>query len=265
LRHATSIKEQILARPTFFEHYDGVCVDWRYLRDREKAALQAESGWLKRQGVHVVVDLSSGINLYPTLRLLDNLPDAYASSMAAIQDVMAKMQILPSQDLILSLHRYPENNFTEAQSRTAFTATLKTLAGWAAARGLTLHLRLAFGKPPGTVGEGLDWLDRVGAANLKLAVSTALLAHSPPAAQGRLTATLGLWLVAGSRSDVAGNLWDTHAPIHSALKKDALAQALALCPNAPLVLDAVYASQDEEYLDAVELEGCRTGNGIARR
>ena len=39
LRRATSIKEEILARPTFFEHFDGVCVDWSYLHEREKAAL----------------------------------------------------------------------------------------------------------------------------------------------------------------------------------------------------------------------------------
>ncbi len=69
LRHATSIKEEILARPTFFEHFDGVCVDWSYLHERERVALEKETGWLKRQGVRVVVDLSSGVNLYPTLAL----------------------------------------------------------------------------------------------------------------------------------------------------------------------------------------------------
>ena len=65
LRHATSIKEEILARPTFFEHFDGVCVDWSYLHEREKAALQKEHGWLKRQGVRIVVDLSSGVIFTP--------------------------------------------------------------------------------------------------------------------------------------------------------------------------------------------------------
>ena len=91
LRHATSIKEEILARPTFFEHFDGVCVDWSYLHEREKAALQKEHGWLKRQGVRIVVDLSSGIDLYPTLRLMDNVHEDYTDSMAAIQDVLGKM------------------------------------------------------------------------------------------------------------------------------------------------------------------------------
>lgn len=255
LRHATSIKEEILARPTFFEHFDGACVDWSYLHDREKAALQKEHGWLKRQGVSIVVDLSSGIDLYPTLRLMDNMHEDYTNSMAAIQDVLGKMDALGATDLILSLHRYPENNFTDEQSRAAFTATLKTLAGQAAERGVTLHLRVGFGKPPGSLAEGFEWLDRVGAPNLKLAVSTAMLEQKPPAPEvtTRLKDKLGLWLVAASNRDVAGKLWDAHGPIHSAPNAEALARLLALSPGTPSVLDALYANQDEDYLDAVAL------------
>jgi hypothetical protein len=254
LRQPASLKEQILARPTFFEHYDGVCVDWRYLHDHEKAALQEENPWLKRQGLRLVVDLSSGINLYPTLRLMDNLPQDYQSSLAAIRDVMDKMEILHWPDLILCLHRQPENNFTAEQSRAALTATLKTLAGWAAARNLTLHLRLASPKPPRTVAESLEWLDRVGAPNLKLAISTALLdpGSLPAQVKSRLKTAVGLWLVAGSRRDGSFNLWDDHAPIHSQPERDSLAQAIALCPNAPLLLDGVYPSQDDEYQAVAE-------------
>jgi len=104
LRHAASIKEEILARPTFFEHFDGVCLDWSYLHEREKAALQSEHGWLKRQGVRLVVDLSSGVDLYPTLRLMDNLHEDYTNSLAAIKDVLGKMDALGAADLMLSLH-----------------------------------------------------------------------------------------------------------------------------------------------------------------
>ena len=255
LRHATSIKEEILARPTFFEHFDGACVDWSYLHEREKSALQKDHGWLKRQGVRIVVDLSSGVDLYPTLRLMDNMHEDYTNSMAAIQDVLGKMDALGATDLILSLHRYPENNFTDEQSRVAFTATLKTLAGQAAERGVTLHLRVGFGKPPGSLADGFEWLDRVGAPNLKLAVSTAMLEQKPPAveAAARLKDKLGLWLVAAPRNDVAGKLWDAHGLISSAPNTEALARLLALSPGTPSVLDALYANQDEEYLDAMAL------------
>jgi hypothetical protein len=255
LRHTTSIKEEILARPTFFEHFDGVCVDWSYLHLREKAALQQERGWLNRQGVQVVVDLSSGIDLYPTLRLIDNLHADYTNSMAAIADVLGKMEALDAKDLVLSLHRYPENNFTDEQTRAAFTVTLKALAGQAAERGITLHLRIGFGKPPGSLAEGFEWLDRIGAPNLKLAVGTALVERKPPAAEAaaRLKDKLGLWLVASSHNDVAGRMWDAHGPIHSARDPEALARLLALSSGTPVVLDALYADQDEEYLDATAL------------
>ena len=256
LRKVTSIKEEILSRPTFFAHFDGVCVDWRYLHEREKAALQAEAGWLKRQRVRLVVDLSSGVDLYPTLRLLDNVPADYQVSRTAISNVLAKMEILGARDLILSLHRHPENNFTEEQTRAGFTATLQTLASEAAVRGVTLHLRIAPGKPPRSLAEGLTWLDRVGATNVKLAVSVTLLANHLPAPEtaARLKDTLGLWLVSGTRKDVAGNTWDVHAPLHSALPSVGLEPGLALAPSSPILLDAIYSDLDDEYLDTIALE-----------
>ncbi len=251
LRHATSIKEEILARPTFFEHFDGVCVDWSYLYQREKAELQRESRWLKRQGARIIVDLSSGVNLFPTLRLLDNLPQDYAASMTVVTDVLAKMQILGARDLILSLHRHPENNFTDDQTREAFTATLKVLASQAAERGITLHLRTGSGKPPRNLAEGFEWLNRVSAPNLRLALSTALLGQEPPPSEAaRLKDKLGLWLVAASRRDAAGKVWDTHAPAHLQPSSGVLAKWLALSPGTPVILDALLGNQDEEYLDA---------------
>ncbi len=255
LRGMTSIKVEILSRPTFFQHFDGVCVDWRYLHEREKTALERETGWLKRQGARIVVDLSSGVDLYPTLRLIDNLHTDYQASLAAINDVLDKMAILGARDVIISLHRDPENNFSAEQTRDSFTATLKTLARQAAARGVTLHLRVGYGKPPHSLAEGFDWLDRVGAPNLRLAVSTAVLEQQPPSAgaAARLKDKLGLWLVASSRDDIAGRTWDAHAPIYAAGSPEALARSLALSPGTPAILDALYANQDQEYLDAVAL------------
>ncbi len=256
LRRLSSLREEILARPTFFEHFDGVVVDWRYLHDREPAALTAESGWLKRQGLRIAVDLSSGIDLYPTLRLIDNLPADYAASMTTIADVLAKMENLGARDLILSLHRHPENNFTGEQTEAAFETTLKALAKEAAARQVTLHLRLAFGKPPWSLDDGLRWLDRVGAPNLKLAPSTALLAGQPPSPDlaARLKPRLGFWLVAAPRLDLAGQLWDAHAPVATFTERETIARWLALAPEVPVALDAVLDHQDEEYSEAATLQ-----------
>ena len=234
-----------------------MCVDWSYLHEREKAALQKESGWLKRQGVRIIVDLSSGVNLYPTLRLIDNLPEDYAASMAAVNDVLAKMELLGARDLILSLHRNPENNFTGDQTRAAFTATLKALAGEAAERGVTLHLRVGSGKPPRNLWlKGLEWLDRVNAPNLKLALSTASLERQPPAAEA----------AAGSRTS-----WDCGSSPHrgemppgrsgTRTPRFISRAARRTWPNGWRSPPAPQPSwmpcsqtQDEEYLEAVTLD-----------
>ena len=256
LRRASSIKNEILARPAFFEHFDGVCVDWEYLHTRDKAALQSEAGWLRRQQVRVVVDLSSGLNLFPTLRFIDNLHLDYEASMGVIADVLAKMELISASDLIVSLHRYPENNFTDEQTRAAFTATLKSLAAQAGKQGVTVHLRISDHKPPWNLAEAGEWLDRVNAPNLKLAPSTALWSRNPPPPDGiaKIVERIGLWLAAGAREDVTGKIWDVHVPLSQAQTSASLRELLSRATNAPIVLDALFSSQDEEYLDAAALE-----------
>jgi hypothetical protein len=256
LRSPQSLKEEILKRPTFFERFDGVLVDWRYLHEREPEALRGEAPWIKRQGLKVAVDLSSGINLYPTLRLIDNVHADYLSSLAAISNVMAKMEIVGARDLVFSLHRYPENNFTDQQTRAAFEASLKTLATEAKARDITLHLRQAFGKPPSGLSEAADLLKRIGASNLRLAPSTAMLVASGrhPAEAGATIRELGgLWLVSAPGKDLTGHLYDAHRRLHGAPDLAQIQEWLKAAPELPLALDGIYADSDQEYLDAAAL------------
>jgi len=256
LRHPRSIKEDVLARPTFFAHFDGVVVDWRYLHDRERAALAAEAGWIRRQGLNVRVDLSSGIDLYPTLRLIDNDPQDHARSMASIADVIDKMPVLGARDLILSLHRYPENNFSDARTQAAFVSSLQSLCGKATGQGVTLHLRTAQGKPPWNLGEMAALIDRVGRKNLRIAASTAILNRDGTSVEAvrALKDKLGLWLVAGGEEDVAGTLWNAHAPLHRMPRPDAIARWIAVAPAVPVVCDALLDNPDEEYLEAQALD-----------
>jgi len=221
-----------------------------------QAALQMEARWLKRQGVRIIVDLSSGLNLYPTLRLLNNVPADYEASMAVWADVLAKMEILGAKDLVLSLHRNPENNFTGEQENAGYTSTLKNLAAQAAARGVTLHLRVGPGKPPRNFAEAFHYLDPVDAPNLKLAVGTAMLESKPLDKQllARMKGRVGIWLVAAQQTDIGGKVWDNHAPLHSLRDLKATAQWMATAPTTPKILDAVYGNQDDEYLDAITLD-----------
>ncbi len=267
LRGSRPIKEAILARPTFFEHFDSVVIDWRTLHERDRAALGHEADWIHRQGLRVLVDLSSGIDLYPTLRLIDNDPEDFAHSMAAINDVLDKAQILGVRDGILSLHRYPENNFTSEQTQAAFVATLKTLCAGAARRGITLHLRTAFAKPPWNLGELQTLLDQVGAQNLKIAASTAVLDREGASLEAarKLKDRLGLWLVAGSANDVAGAFWNAHVPVHLMTSTASLARWISLAPDIPIVSDAVLTTPDDEYLEARALDRLETAAGHGSR
>ena len=262
LRHTRNLKEEILARPTFFAHFDGVVVDWRYLHDRAPATLRGEAGWIRRQSLRVVVDLSSGVNLYPDLRLVDNLAGEYAASMAVLDEVLAKMTALGARDLMLSLHRVPENNFTAEQTTAALERTMKALAAKAASRDITLHLRMTGDKAPQRLADLAGLIDRVGGPNVKLAPALSmLLAEVTPPAEAApwLAGRLGLWLGAAVRRDVTGQVYDLHAPLHTlpAADQARLREWLGAGDSAPIVLDAILANQDEEYLDAVVIESAK--------
>ena len=258
LRGAISIKEEVLTRPSFFQHFDSVVIDWRYLHWREKAQLQRENEWINLQRLNVLVDLTSGINLFPNLRLVNNIQEDYSFSLNAIEDVITKMKILSSKDLILSLHRYPENNFSEKQTWQSFEETLRRLCERADARGIKVHLRLRFFTPPADLKTALGFAHRVNAENLDLALSTSFL-FSMKNDQTEIARTLknkvGLWLVNSSETDIAGCIWNENAPIRGCQEPRRLADILAIAPDATVVFDAVYKDSDEEYLDAKFLGG----------
>jgi hypothetical protein len=253
LRRARSLKEEVLLRPTFFEHFDSIAIDWRYLQEREPDQLKRENAWIRLQGLGCVVDFTSGINLYPDLRLVDNIELDYAASMAAIEGVMAKMEALEMRHLILSLNRQPENAFTRDQTWQSFAQTLRRICEKARAQQATVYLRLAVGAPTQDLKRVAALAGQVGASNFRLAPSTALfLSRKYDMAEftEKLKDKVGMWLLSSPRTDLAGRVWDANAPIRECADRRALAQILALAPEAPVVFDAVYKNLDDEYLDA---------------
>jgi hypothetical protein len=257
LRKIASVKEEILARPTFFEHFDGIVVDWRYLHDRRLESVQQEAGWIARQKLRVIVDLTSGINLFPDLRLVNNSPEDLAASLAVIDDVLAKTAVLGGRDLILSMHSQPEVDFTSQQHLASTDATLKEICRRAESRHITVYLRVCPGKPPATLADALGSLKRLGIANLRLAVGTGLLVASDPVAKelaAEARGKIGLWMAGQPALDIDGRLWSVHQRIADSEKRQQLAHVLAIAPDAPVVLDVFYENHDAEYLDASFLE-----------
>ncbi|MCX5759372.1 MAG: hypothetical protein NTU83_12870, partial [Candidatus Hydrogenedentes bacterium] len=242
----------LLTRPTFFAHFDGVLLDWRYLGARDIATLKDEAGWIARQGLRVIVDLSSGIDLFPGIRLLNNDDEEYQRSLRMIDDVLAKMEAFGARELVLSLHRMPENNFAPDLANASFTATLREVCARAANRSIVVLLRTSTKAVP-SLGAALNLLDEVSAPNLRLAPSTALLLHERASLEPlgeRLKGRIGLWLIAAPEYDVAGTLWTAQARLAGYPDVAALKPLLAFASEAPMALDGVYASPDEEYLDA---------------
>ena len=262
LRKACSIKDEIHARPTFFEHYDGVMVDWRYLASRDVNVLAEEAGWIGRQGLRVIVDLTSGINHYPELSLVNIVTEDHAASMKKIDDVLAKMKALGARDLVLSMHYwnpYPTTDIPESTRRwlegitNEITSAICKICRRAEEQQTTVHLRIYPGKSPVSLADGLKILNRIDAPNLRLAPSTAYLAASDTkfsmlAAEVR--DKIGLWMVGSPAFDIAGQLWSVHEPIAGNKDRQKLKQILSVAPNATIVFDVLYDKHDAEYIDA---------------
>ncbi|MCC6144341.1 MAG: hypothetical protein IT368_11095 [Candidatus Hydrogenedentes bacterium] len=253
---ARTIQEFVLARPTFFEHFDGVLVDGRYLRERDKTAVADEAGWIKRQGLAVYVDATSSINLYPDLRLVDNSEMDYAQTQAWFVDVLDKMHALGAKHLVLSLHRVPENNITVAETYASFDQTLQWLSNEAAQRDVTLLLRTS---PRTGLAEVLGVVSRVGADNLLLAPSLAHALNDAGVA-GRLKEVadkIGLWCVGAPGYDEAGSLWSCHLPLTAGIRPHQAQEILGIAHETPCLLDVAYTPWDGEYGDARALEELR--------
>jgi hypothetical protein len=179
--------------------------------------------------------------------------------MSTLSNVVEKMSILGAQDLLFSLHRHPENNFTTEQTEAAFEATLRQLAAAASRADITLHLRQTFGKPPWNLTEAARFVERVGVNNLRLAPSTALLAEArveADAAARILGQRGGFWLAAAPRRDLTGHLWDAHAPVHraAAAEQQVIRGYFGQAPRLPVILDAILADADAEFLEATALK-----------
>ena len=202
-------------------------------------------------------------NLFPDLRLTNNIRPDYARSMASIHDVMEKMQILGAHDLIVPLQRFVENNFSQQAAWEIFDTSMREICREAESRQITVYLRMAPYRAPKDIDEAMQFIHRVGAANLRLAPSTALLLDAksnPQQIADTMKDRLGLWLVDTPASDVAGRLWNAYGPIAGSKNEEELAALLRVNPDVPVLADVPYENQDQEYLDSVALDHIlRTG------
>lgn len=166
LRHIElSIRREILTRPTFFEHYDSVVIDYSYLITKDVEFLNTERVWLRTQGVKVYVDASPSINLFPGLRLTNDAPDWYNDTITAITVLLSKMNALGCQNLVISLHVFPGDQTRDATSRQ-FNVTLHYINDRAKLLNITVHL-LDTPKNQYELMPMSRWLDDYGLSSVK--------------------------------------------------------------------------------------------------
>ncbi|MDP2337009.1 MAG: hypothetical protein Q8N05_11295 [Bacteroidota bacterium] len=258
LRNISSIKDEILLRPTFFQNFDRIIIDWKYLLEKEKSILANESGWINRQGLKVIVDFSSGINLYPDLRLVNSDSLEYARSMEAIKSVIDKMTVLGASDLILTTHRKVEINFTMEKFNESLQNTIKVICQYAAKHKINVNLRMASGRNPGNLEQISALIKSVNEPNLYVAPVTALILGNPDEFNKNLALLKNLkfriLLVGAPEKDNYGTLWNYNKPINDFPDKQVLKQLLLSNPESTLVLDGLFKGSDEEYKDIKTIE-----------
>ena len=141
------LRRAVLARPQFESTFGGFLVDYEYFASRTADALAAEAAWLAPRGVHVAVDFSRATNLFPGLRLSDDLHGAFEESFAVLTDVLlVKMPAARATNALLTLHdtaEIPPANFSSGVPayRASITSTLRSLSTAASGLNITLHLR----------------------------------------------------------------------------------------------------------------------------
>ncbi len=264
LRNISSLKEEILLRPTFFQHFDRVVIDWKYLAERGEDEISRQSAWIKNQGLKVMVDLSSGINLFPDLRLVENDSLEYLRSMTEISSLLGKMKIIGAGDLMISSHRTIENNFTDSLFAVSLKKTLKIISTEASGYGIRVHFRPLPGRFASDPADAISLVSSVNEPNLFVAPSVATIAAS--SGQGKGPADIlkdphvSVIFVAAGAKDILGRIYSLNLPVADSGSCNQISEVLRNSGDSILILDGIYNNKNEEYLDAKFTEGLERKN-----
>ena len=258
-----AIKEAVMRRPSFFQQYGGIMLDWRYLWGRSREDVEEQANWVKKQHLDVGVDFGSGMNFYPDLRIVTNNTFEIRKSIRKIDDVMEKLGILGGRELVMTIHRsgfaYGGDKGAEA-FKDEFTAGLKRIARKAAEKGITVYLRNTHRRGPGAVDEIRSYVKAVAEPNLKFAPS---LAHDVLGERNAVNGTLAesARRAIGSGADLvyvsvpvkgfAGHLETAFGRLAEATDQADLKAAVAIvkASGARVVFAPFYDSFNQEYED----------------
>ena len=258
---AGPIKREILRRPTFSRHFDSVMVDWKYVLSRDDEDLAEQTNFLRLQQIGVMVDLSSGLDLFPNLRFIENDPNETPRVRRKLERLLAKMEILGAKDIAISLHCRPAN-MSQSDFEDRFVDFAKRFCKECAAKGIRVHVRGEGSRGLGDFKRLSEFTGRIGEPNCTMAPRLESemrrcgmnIKGSPPLLR-RMKAPL--WYVSAGGIDENRQGTSSSSPINSCgVDEDVLLDNLrALHESAGrVVFDAVYPDLDSEYRDILMWE-----------
>jgi hypothetical protein len=185
------------------------------------------------------------------------MQEEYKTSMETIKDVIDKMKILGSENLLLSLHTRVENNISEADTWRDFEKSITEICQYAEKSNIAIYLiGLEGNKLPRNWNDYVNFIDKVNQPNLKLALNTAALIDKgiSPDTIEKVKDKIGVWLVAAPEYDLSDRLWNLNASIQSYNRLPELEGIVNVAPHLPIISDVIYENKDEEYKESIALD-----------
>ncbi|GBG07274.1 hypothetical protein PAT3040_01822 [Paenibacillus agaridevorans] len=264
IRNISSLKTELLTKPTFKHHFQGVKLDASYFIEKDMEWLRQEASSIRRYKVEVIIDFSSMLNHYPQLSLLNNIKDRYEEGRKSIALTFEKAALLGCKRAIFILHRNAENHITVEDAVEQMAASLKGICADAAKYGITIYLQNGTkGRLLKSTEETVSFVKKLQIHNLKFAFN---LAHSiavgeqPEAALAKYKDDIGGLLLSVPGRDDYGQYFDKHCPLYQSDEQLAeLIHTYSKSSMAEGVLDfvcqdALYDNWNEVYLDIKTLK-----------
>ena len=263
LRGTMSVKEHILRRPTFFEHYDGVMVDWKYIRMRDRRELERERNWIDLQSLHVTVDMTQAFNWFPDLNWYSpntNNTRIVRQNDAILDEVLSKMPLIGAKDVVVATDG--RMGWTKPSFTNKAVKALNEICRRASQHGITVHLRPSPVRFIRGIGLVPQWVNRSSPGNLRTSpMLAALMAdNAPTVPANKITddvfacaGTPGILLASAAEKDEFGRLESLHEPLAAAdratrRRAKSIIDAMR-AKGVRIIFEAVYPDADAEYRD----------------
>lgn len=174
--------------------------------------------------------------------------------MNRIKQIIDKMSILGSDKLIISSQRTIENNFTEEQFNKSLVESFQIIADYAKGKNIQVVYRPSYRRAAADVQSAISTVKHVERPNFSLAPSIALLLLDKTNLDKNIEALkqtdVSDLIVSAPQFDLHHQIWNMNRPIYQYEDKEAVLKIINSFPNIHRIMDGLYDSWDDEYLDS---------------